>query len=322
MSILRKLPEWQIQIEQVCNNTVKRFFPGMSESVLRWCWMLFYGLAGLCALGATAGVLLVIAATTAGCYFGIQDDYFPRVDAAALCTSAHVGKRVSFIATELSTTERLPLPSGRTLPAIKMGGNSASLVQAGDIRLAIKGAYVFWVTQWEDEREEALRREELTKEELNFINNHNFIPACTKGNFLVEGELTAPNEVRVKRVDDYSSYDKTGKNFLLFGELFTFGSLCVYVGTWCVWWSMRSLLRHLKHGRHHPAVGLCLSALLHGSSLILLAYILGFAGYELFLAQHGTDFAPFHFQPELQLPLCVTAILLLQITWFRLRKNN
>lgn len=323
MNILRKLPEWQIQTEQFCNHWLKRFFPGMRETVQRWCWMLIYGLAGLCALGATAGVLMLIGVATAGFYFGIQENYFPRVDAAELSSPARIGERVGFAATELRSDVRLPLPSGRTLPAIQLGGEVADHVQAGDIRLNIKGAHVFWLSPWDNERAEALRREDLTEEELDFIDHHRFIPACTKGDFWVEGELTAPNEVRVKLVDnDCPTYDIVKRNCLLFISIFAVCSLCVYAGIWGVWWSVRSLLRHQKCGRLRPGIGLCLSALLHGSSLILLAYALGFAVYEFFLAQYCADFVPYHFQPELQLSLCAVGILLLQMAWFRLRKNN
>lgn len=330
MSIFQKLSELQIKLEKGCNGVVQRVFPSMREGTLRWVWMVLYGLLCLGSLGALILTLMGIGGLTAiGCIH-VQENYFPGVSTESLHTSQHVGQRVSFIVSELSSNECFPLSNGLRIPAIRLGSEVASQIQAGDIRLRCKEGVIVSCLSAEESSsrlEQLLRQQGLEGEELSNVvqeNYFSFLPSHISGKMLVMGQLLAPGDVLVKRVendvDDFRIVGWFSEDLWGFGGFFLFVSLCALVGTWGVFWSARSVIRHHKRGEYRPTVGLCMTALLHGGSLIVAAFMLGYAVYELFLTEMVSDFAPLNFLPELQIAVSVTVILLFQMCWFRLRE--
>lgn len=327
MSIFQKLSELQIKLEKGCNGVAQRVFPSVGTGTLRWGWMVLYGLLCLGCLGALAATLTGVSGLTAIACIDVQENYFPEVSTEALHTPKHAGQRVSFVVSELSTNERLPLSKGLSIPAMRLDSGVASQIQAGDIRLRCKEGTVFSGLSAKDSYsrlEQLLRQQGLEGEELSSVSQENyyaFLPSHISGEMLVKGQLLVPGEVLVKRVEgdvnDFRGW--FSEQFWALGGFFLFVSLCAIVGTWGVFWSARSLIRHHKRGEYRPTVGLCVTALLHGGSLIAAAFMLGYAVYELFLKKMVSDFAPLNFLPELQIAVSVTVILLLQMSWFRLR---
>lgn len=289
--------------------------------------MVLYGVLCLGCLGSLAATLTGVPGLTAIACMHVQEAYFPEVSTEALHTSKHVGQRVSFVVSELSTNERLPLSNGLSIPAIRLESGVASQIQTGDIRLRCKEETIFNCLSAEDSNsrlEQLLRQQGLEGEELSNVfreNYYAFLPTHISGEMLVNGQLLAPGEVLVKRVEgdvnDFRGW--FSEQFWILGGFFLFVSLCAIVGPWGVFWSARSLILHHKRGEYRPTVGLCVTALLHGSSLIAAAYMLGYAGFELFLKKTVSDFAPLNLLPEQQMAVSITVILLFQMSWFRLR---
>lgn len=340
MIILRKLFAWQIKLEQGCNSLLQHLVPGMDAGMLRWVWMLLYGVVFLGCLGATACVLIFMGWMTALTYLDVQDNYYPRVSREALHSPEYVGRRVRFVIPELHTEERLMLSNGRSISAMRLGPRFASQLYSGDIRLTVEdGRSICFFMPHEEmcaELESMLRREGLVGENIAELESmlcrmssqgveHNpvlcdYLPAHLCCEIRVKGQLRAPGEVLVKSLNSGLYMHFFGSVIQLIGAGFCV--LCSLMGTWGILWSARSGFRHQRRGGYEPPVGLCASTLLHGGSLLVLAYILGYAGYELFLAEKASSFAPYHFHPELQYMLSVVGILLLQMIYFRLRSTR
>ena len=334
MKPTQKLYTLQLNFEERITGFIQNWFPDIPAEVIRYCWLGFYAVFGLCWLGGALLSVSAMALLTIGGHWELQR-YFPEVPTHELTNPARIGQRVCFDISELHSSENLPAHNGKySIPAIEYASRTAQHLTSGDIRLDLSHnnafAYLYSkddeeAAEWSQQLRHSLQSLGLTEDVIKHqihLYEITYTPPHISGSFQVQGQLIRPNEVLVHRLElapnrHEEEYISTTEIIAIIISILISIAFLILIGIWGWIWCLRSFLRILKNGAYQAPSSLLITALLQGSSLIVLSYLAGHILYQIF--PHDTPLAPYHLYTSLQLILGGALILGLQLCSYRLR---